>query len=316
MQPIYLLDCYISKVTLRLSKISFVNDKIFNGWFNADISIVRLLELDLNLENIIAIEDNSFSTKHFQYLEHLYLRNMKLHTLTTNLFNGLFIMTSLIIETIPIAETIEENILWPMNKTLTLLQINAIPTINLNNLTEKIKMHSLNVITISYSEIKTINDNSLSGLNAVTTLKLNYCKIKTISSKAFESIIDTIVLIDLQYNQIKSIAAEVFNEFVIQNRPIKVLINENPWDCYNLSDEFINLINTNVDIFGETICASMDTTIVTSESNEETPTKETTFLETSPFYSTTPSSSIKIYDEFSFISLKLFVVFLYKYLCI
>lgn len=235
---------------------------------------------------------------------------MKLIILTTNVFKGLFAITSLVLETMPLIETVEENILWPMNKTLSLLQINAITIIDLNNLTEKTQMHSLNVITISYSEIETINDKSLLGLIAVETLKLNYCKIQTISSKAFESIVDTIVLIDLQYNELKVISFETFNYFLSETRPITVLINENPWNCYELSEEFINMINSNVDIFQAALCDSMDdTTFGVTGSDTEASTKESTFTETSPLYSTTPSLSIKLNTEFKFTLANLFCLY-------
>lgn len=246
--------------------------------------------MNLDLEQIVAIEANSFASQHFELLERLFLRNMKLTKLDTNVFNGLFALKYLIVETMPLI-SVDENFLWPMNATLSLLQMNALSTIDLNNMMPNpVEMVALQTVTIAYSSIDRIGDNALSSLSAVTTLKINYCGVKVIDPKAFVAILDSVQLIDLQYNELKTISEETFAVLVDQSRSIQVFLSQNPWNCHDMDmTSVIDLINSNPDVFDDRICESEATARSTVSSG--TSDMETSLATTTTCCATTPSSA-------------------------
>lgn len=105
------------------------------------------------------------------------------------------------------------------------LSINYIDKLDLNNMTELI------TLDLSYNQLIEITEHLFKSMIRLQYLWLNNNQIQTINQNAFFKN-DQIKMIDISSNQLKSI------EFVISPTVIRIVIDQNPWNCNWIQEAF------------------------------------------------------------------------------
>lgn len=175
-------------------------------------------------------------------------------------FNELNRLENLSISNIPI-KWINKEVLWPMKDSLINLTINHLNKINLYNLTGCLQLTALNILYIQNSRIHSIKNNSLQGLINTATIILNNCSIQTIEIESFRSVTNSLVYIDLRANYLTVICENLFIGFLSTPGMI-ILIDNNPWNCSILSNNLVDIVNNNSNIFYTYLC--LPSTITTT----------------------------------------------------
>lgn len=225
--------------------------------------------MDINSKDVEVIKENSFAGRSLRWLDNLTLKNFRLFELTKKTFNGLRILKHLQLEAMPI-EVIEKGILDSISQTLESLMIYYFGTyeVNLHNLTGCHELPKLKTLAISYSNVRKIEENSFSGLRAITSLHLANCQIDTVAKGAFDHIVDTIEIIDLRQNRLVEIDGS-FDQLI--NKPkIQIFVGNYVWGCYLMAQDLQMLIQNNPEKFPNIDCEPSDTKLTTIPSTRNT----------------------------------------------
>lgn len=102
--------------------------------------------------------------------------------------------------------------------------------ISINGLTGAEPLRKLENVTFTYKLTESINRNSFTGLTNVKLLDLRYCQIEFIGENSFDSISESIEILDLSGNKLTTVPSDLFNAMLPKD-DLKIHIYGNSWHC-------------------------------------------------------------------------------------
>lgn len=247
--------CQQSELKLVTKAVLFEAD-ITNKLFSQD---AEFFELDLHILTITRINmiENAFLSNQFRLLNSL---SLKVETMVAGAntmhinrdsLNGLTSLVKLTISGEKI--NISSGILLGVSSTLRDLTL-SFPddSIDFKLLTEEVHMPMLITLTIR-SNLKgsRIVSDLFIGVPNLIKLDLSDCKIDMIYANAFEPISNSLELLNLERNNLKSVPAGIFDSL----RLLVVLkVNNNPWICSTELCEFQRYLIKHLEFSAEVEC--------------------------------------------------------------
>lgn len=246
-----MLFCFNFYLTL-INVTDLRNNAIYPNWLSL-YAVYRFTGLELNINYIEIIENDSFSTETFVRLEVLHLKNMSVTFLDIGILNGLEKLSIFTLDGL-VVEHISEGILYPVRRTLSTLTLIKLSEIDLNlyNLTGCIALPRLQTVSVTYCRMPRIRIEYFDGLTSIKHLYLTGNEIESIDSDSFRKILNTIQLIDLRENKLTRIDG-VFDLY-LPTQQFQVYLGDNNWNCNPLSGYLENLLENHGHVFPDPIC--------------------------------------------------------------
>lgn len=179
--------------------------------------------------NIGGFAEGAFNSTNFINLEVLHIENTHIRHLYQNSFIGLTNLNELVLSHVNLF-TVHEYVLTSTpnlekftldhcgHKMLSLMFF------------QSVKMFHLKVVDIRFCQLNdTITKTTFHGLCNITQLLLVSNQITNIGPDSFDIVLESVVLIDLRLNNLKSLSANIFENS--RNEQITVYLDQNPWHC-------------------------------------------------------------------------------------
>lgn len=219
---------------LHLNEIDFPNATLNIFWYSGIESITKL---EFNRCQLSLIEDNAFNADVFEKLEYLKFVHMKLLDLQMGFFNPLrgleFHHTRLV--------TIPDNFLTPHQKSLNSFYMMDFPlNTNLNELFGYLRLSQLRAVQLygiyGHDDVsRSLQASNFTRLPSIDILALVNFGIEQIDPKTFDFIGETLTMLDLTCNKLKTIQTRWFAIFLDTNRRDKsyklLWYKFNPMEC-------------------------------------------------------------------------------------
>lgn len=230
-------ECHFSGVSLNLHSLGINN--LTANWFTANIN---LKELEMDLYNIYRIEDSPFKAEVFSTVETLTLKSLCPCELQKITFMGLQSLKTLKIRNILFDDIsdIEIGVLELVNETLTTFELieqnNQDKEISISNFIGDNSAALISIENVKFRyKLSSINHLSFTAISNVKVLDLSDCQITNIGDFTFNSLGESLQLLNLERNMLVTLPEGIFthlNLSPMSEEPfLKILLNENPWDC-------------------------------------------------------------------------------------
>lgn len=215
---------------VALHNCIFSNDIIYRNWLL--VGTVRSVELLISdSRTIVDIQENAYARETFGQLETLEIVNMRISYLKRNIFNGLISLRTLHIARMHLT-AIDAGILQTLSQLTSLLFEGAgdVP-LDIRNLTGTTAMMSIQIVSLRENNFHNqIGCDSFSGLINAKSLFLTNSNLQSIGANAFTPMRDSVQLIDLRGNFLKSLPSNLFHG-IVQRSDVSLHLNQNPWHC-------------------------------------------------------------------------------------
>lgn len=183
-----------------------------------------------------SIQGGAFNSSQFTKLELLSIQGSQLKILYEDSFVGLTNLKELVIHRVKLSSIHNKAFNSVSNIEKLTLDGNgwywklALDALSLNNFFESSEMPRLKMVDIqNYNVSDTINSTTFLGLRNITNLLLTHCEITSIAPKSFDLILETVELIDLSSNKLKSLPQDIFKHSQVGE--VVVYLGNNPWHC-------------------------------------------------------------------------------------
>lgn len=196
-------------------------------WFQLNLYIRSLSLKQLKIQSI---QPNAFNTFHFKELIELKIENVMISNLPKGIFEGLSKMKNLFLKNLKIIN-IDKNVLKPVPFLESFSMSSCgIGIMKLDPLFGSVKMLHLTKVIINNCTLKdTITETTFSGLSVVSTLNLTNNQIEVIGPKSFDIVLNTLKILILQSNKLKTLPNDLFKNMKKSATTINLI--ENQWHC-------------------------------------------------------------------------------------
>lgn len=234
-------------ITLKLKHITFLTytaPTLPKAFFKPNVPVKELYLQDLK---IYSIEKDAFNCKQFANLQTLEFNRMPIMNFKDGIFNGLTNLKTLILDRVQVY-FIGSNILQPLlNLNTVTIQFCGEHTITIDHLFGSTNLYHLNKVSIKYCNLKdTITNRTFTGLRNITELRLDYNEIEQIGPQSFDVPLETLIILSLQWNELKFIPGDLFRTAFGQNT--RIYIGHNPWHCDCNMENFRQFMRKDVNI--------------------------------------------------------------------
>lgn len=201
------------------------------GWFNGHAVIS---EINLECRNFDVIETDAFVADAFTTVRNLTLNWPALKILQTGAFNGLLSLQSLVFahsSIIGFATGLLDNVAKTLSY-LSVVEVNKYSKpLLINGLTGgTLPMVSLKTVVFQHNLNDTITERTFLGLTSVVHLDLSSCQIEVIHSNSFKPISNTIEVLILRENKLKTLPYGLFSQ-MMNRSGLKIYVDKNIWHC-------------------------------------------------------------------------------------
>ncbi|KAJ8910442.1 hypothetical protein NQ315_016987 [Exocentrus adspersus] len=294
-------DCSIQNIKLILYDVYFTNHTMNHGWLNGTSPDIQ--ELTIHSPLLMEINEGAFSGKPFESLQTLVIADTRIKYLRKYVFKDTKLQTFEFRCNVAGNIYIEFNALEYIANYLSTLQFNQciddfVAVTNITG-TGTAMFNKLTSIDISYNTFTNIASYAFVNTPQLISLYLISNNINCIDVKAFEGIGNSLQLLSLRSNKLRTLQEGVFDGFT---RGGQIDIYGNPWDCdcdlawfkeyyiRNIQRYFLNgsipfICRTFKDYSEVQFCPStskrpemVTTTTTTNEIETMTPTKTSTVV--------------------------------------
>lgn len=212
-----------------LEKTTFPDNELRENWLKANVTIKELTLLDCSLA---ALSDRAFSSTIYRNTEKLHLLKNDISALRSATFRHLPRLQELSIVENEIKRA-EKDLLTGVASTLRTLQLEkAIRDAEvLRNITGGTALPGLEILSLQYNSITTIDSNLFTGLTGIVSLYICESYVKTVCADAFEPISKSVKQLLMTRNHITTLPAGLFDSIIRQNPNFGLTIDSNPWHC-------------------------------------------------------------------------------------
>lgn len=198
---------------------------LLKDWFHVNVSVVILL---LSRLYVSGIEANAFDVPQFENLKVLRIEFMRIQYIYQATFNGLTNLQVLQMDHTNLVSFEQSALATLPNLHMIRLESCGYNVLTLDNLFAWTDMKKLVKVDIRRCLLSdTINENTFSGLVHLNELNLIDNSIVKIGRKSFDVVLNTLNLLDLRSNYLKTVPRNLFNT----KREVKIIVTGNPWDC-------------------------------------------------------------------------------------
>lgn len=218
------------------------------GWFVNNAIIKKITIRDVG--SIVEIEPGAFDDCTFRLVWRLELRGTAVAVLMKGALAGLNNLRILSLYGNNEMNKIEENALEGLFQLEEFIMEDQKRLSDLGNITGKIKWKYLHSLTLTKNSFgSTIKKPTFKGCTWVKRLNLSNSEIEAIGLYSFEPMEETIEVLDLRNNRLKSLPSRLIENLIRPN--VQLYLSDNLWDCgcaaYELQGYDINNSNLIVD---------------------------------------------------------------------
>ncbi|XP_053686743.1 uncharacterized protein LOC128736293 [Sabethes cyaneus] len=307
-------DLLCSEITLIIETLYIEDEILVPDWLELDVD-VNIGQLELKNSDIVEIMNGAFDMGCLYGTTSLSLNSLQVTHLNGYAFVGLAQLKELNLKNLPL-KSVESYVLSPMKFSLTRFLVEgSLDKINPYPFTGSTKMHNLAIVSFDYNCFEdTIDGSSFALVPQLSSLYLRDSHITILRKEVIDSISESVKLIHLDGNKLKTIGEGVFDN--VLDKDVKIYLKNNPLICDCDLVYLHDLIVSNPEMFDEVMCggpdklsgelvASVDvcpipTSVPTSPHDpmETTETKETTIPTTISTVTTAlPTSKLPHYPE-------------------
>ncbi|XP_076643582.1 uncharacterized protein LOC143353863 [Halictus rubicundus] len=254
-ETIFKAECKDATVKLSLNNSSFLSNSLRKNWLSTSLSIE---ELELDSCSLREIEDDAFDHPSFEGTKKLTLLKNRLTSLRKAAFRPLTSLEKLIIRE-NFIEQVESNLLENAAGSLSNLDLNGVidDPLFLRNITGGKVLKKLEILSLRGNFISEITDESFRGAPNVQSLYLINSGIVSMSRGSLEPMSSSIIQLFLTENKISSLPKGIFDSMLQRQKPFRVELNANGWNCDCGLQWMQDLINTHPNVITSSpICSS------------------------------------------------------------
>ncbi|XP_053994267.1 leucine-rich repeat transmembrane protein FLRT3-like [Hylaeus volcanicus] len=228
-------------------KLSFVGCKfpsntLRSNWLSTNASIE---ELTLDRCSLSEIEDEAFDRPIFKETKKIILVRNQLSSLRKAMFRKVNALEEFTMRK-NIIKYAELNLLEHVASTLTILELSEVIDDYqiLRNITGGTTPLKIQILSLRGNAITVINRELFEGITQVESLYLDNSKVEYLSQDALQPMATSISQLIINNNNIRSFPEGLFDSVLYLQKPFRVTIQNNPWNCDCSMQWMRNLIQT------------------------------------------------------------------------
>lgn len=207
-------------IKLILLHLIFHNQSIMRGWYNGLLNITHLVIDGCQFKRI---EKKAFKTDAFNILTSIYFTNLNSIDCDKDMLNGLPLLGSVFFQNTTFKK-LDQPFLLPTRALLTEFVFIGSDVLNFDDLFGSFRLFRLKIVQFfNVMSLTTLTNSNFTGLSAIQKLEISTCGVKVIAADAFEYILETLVLLNLSNNKIKTLHATTFNALIQRNMVMRTL---------------------------------------------------------------------------------------------